>query len=331
MAELEDDEHSASYLRGANLISRTTNTTEYYTFNAHGDVVGLVNVAGTQTKTYDYDAFGNEKDCVGSDPNPFRYCGEYFDVESGAYYLRARYYDPGIGRFTQEDTHWNAANMIYGDEPQQIDAYDTSIYQPSTSAMRESTQLYVYCSNNAISFVDSFGYAKTYMIYYDSPNTGFEEQALNSPYYDVNDEDVILIGVVTDEDFIAAWNSMEGDIDYVYLYLHGGEGCLYFKGATMSFNGTYGKSFYSLNSIYVNKKVYLFSCSGGAGDESNNVAWMFSRLTSSRVSACTGSVSYSRLFGKYLARASIHNIGGFYDFYYEKMFLLFGPIVPKRN
>ena len=45
-----------------------------------------------------YDAFGNEKDRVGADPNPFRYCGEYFDVESGSYYLRARYYDPSVGR-----------------------------------------------------------------------------------------------------------------------------------------------------------------------------------------------------------------------------------------
>lgn len=24
-----------------------------------------------------------------------------------------------VGRFTQEDTHWNASNMIYGDDPQQ--------------------------------------------------------------------------------------------------------------------------------------------------------------------------------------------------------------------
>ena len=55
------------------------------------------------SKRHDYDAFSNEKDRLGSDPNPFRYCGEYFDVESGAYYLRARYYDPSIGRFTQED------------------------------------------------------------------------------------------------------------------------------------------------------------------------------------------------------------------------------------
>ena len=46
-------------------------------------MVGLVSAAGTQTKTYDYDAFGNEKDRLGSDPNPFRYCGEYFDAQIG--------------------------------------------------------------------------------------------------------------------------------------------------------------------------------------------------------------------------------------------------------
>ena len=110
MAELEDDALSASYLRGANLISRTTSATEYYTFNAHGDVVNLTNASGISVKTYDYDAFGNEKDRVGSDPNPFRYCGEYFDVESGCYYLRARYYDPSVGRFTQEDTAKDGLN-----------------------------------------------------------------------------------------------------------------------------------------------------------------------------------------------------------------------------
>ena len=110
VAELEDDALSTSYLRGANLISRTTAATEYYTFNAHGDVVGLVNAAGTQTKTYAYDACGNEKDRIGADTNPFRYCGEYFDVESGIYYLRARYYDPSIGRFTQEDPAQDGLN-----------------------------------------------------------------------------------------------------------------------------------------------------------------------------------------------------------------------------
>ncbi len=163
VAELEEDALSASYLRGANLISRTTSATEYYTFNAHGDVVGLVNVSGTQTKTYDYDAFGNEKDRVGSDPNPFRYCGEYFDVESGCYYLRARYYDPSVGRFTQEDTHWNTSNMIYGDEPQQIGEYEdplrTSryVYAPQITAVMQAGCLYGYGLGNPIRHFDPSG------------------------------------------------------------------------------------------------------------------------------------------------------------------------------
>ena len=53
----------------------------------HGDV------------TYGYDAFGNQQDST-TDTNPFRYCGEYWDNESGLVYLRARYYDAGIGAFT---------------------------------------------------------------------------------------------------------------------------------------------------------------------------------------------------------------------------------------
>ena len=57
-----------------------------------------------------------------------------------------------------------------------------------------------------------------------------------------------------------------------------------------------------MNSKKVKKGVYLFSCKGGAGNEGNNVAWMFAKLTSSKVYACTGSVSYSKIFGKYYAR-----------------------------
>ena len=125
--------------------------------------MGLVSAAGTQTKAYAYDAFGNEKDRVGADPNPFRYCGEYFDVESGAYYLRARYYDPSVGRFTQEDTHWNASNMIYGDEPQQIGEYKdplgTSryVYAPQITAVMQAGNLYGYGLQNPVKYFDHTG------------------------------------------------------------------------------------------------------------------------------------------------------------------------------
>ena len=57
----------------------------------------------------------------------FRYCGEYYDNETETYYLRARYYAPRLGRFTQGDP------------------------------IRSETNWYTYCSNNPIIFVDPDG------------------------------------------------------------------------------------------------------------------------------------------------------------------------------
>ena len=75
-----------------------------YVLNAHGDVIALVSKTGsTVAKYYEYDAFGNELAPDESDTNPYRYCSEYFDKETGTIYLRARYYSPNHGRFTQLD------------------------------------------------------------------------------------------------------------------------------------------------------------------------------------------------------------------------------------
>ena len=152
------------YLRGANLLSTSTdNETSYYLFNAHGDVTGIVGESEAVIKSYDYDAFGNEKEPSENDQNPFRYCGEYFDKETGTYYLRARYYDPSIGRFTQQDTHWNVANMIYGDNPQKINESQDALglkaytYAPSIGSIMQSGNLYVYCINNPIKYDDYTG------------------------------------------------------------------------------------------------------------------------------------------------------------------------------
>ncbi|MFD2115081.1 RHS repeat-associated core domain-containing protein [Paenibacillus yanchengensis] len=35
----------------------------------------------------------------------FRYSGEYWDEETNLQYLRARWYDPSIGRFIYEDVY----------------------------------------------------------------------------------------------------------------------------------------------------------------------------------------------------------------------------------
>ena len=83
---------------------------EYYVFNWHGDVIALTSLTGAITKTYEYDAFGVENDIDENDPNPWRYCGEYYDKETKTLYLRARYYDIGTGSFTQEDPIKDGSN-----------------------------------------------------------------------------------------------------------------------------------------------------------------------------------------------------------------------------
>ena len=115
---------TAKYVWGVELI---TNGTVYYVYNAHGDVVQLLNASGTLTKTYDYDAYGNELSRDLNDSNPFRYCGEYYDTETGFIYLRARYYDPNTGRFISVDPAHDGLNW------------------------------YSYCDNNPVNYCDYTG------------------------------------------------------------------------------------------------------------------------------------------------------------------------------
>lgn len=49
------------------------------------------------------DVFGNLLDKTGNTSNPYLYRGEQYDPELSAYYLRARYYQPRIGRFLTTD------------------------------------------------------------------------------------------------------------------------------------------------------------------------------------------------------------------------------------
>ena len=83
--------------------------------------------------------------------------------KTGTYYLRARYYDPRIGRFTQQDTHWNTSNMIYGDNPQKINEHEDKLglktysYAPQISAVVQSGNSYVYAVGNPVMYADPSG------------------------------------------------------------------------------------------------------------------------------------------------------------------------------
>jgi RHS repeat-associated protein len=86
-----------------NQIVNSTWTPSFYGYDGGGNVRQLTNSAGTVTDTYEYDAFGNSFAKTGSTPNNYLYRGEQFDPDLGLYYLRARYYNPAIGRFLSRD------------------------------------------------------------------------------------------------------------------------------------------------------------------------------------------------------------------------------------
>ena len=83
----------------------TTQTASFYGYDGHGNVRFLTGSAGTATDTYVYDAFGLPLTTTGTTPNNFLYSGEQYDSALGAYYLRARYYNPATGRFLAMDQY----------------------------------------------------------------------------------------------------------------------------------------------------------------------------------------------------------------------------------
>ena len=149
-----------AYFFGLHLVS----SDDYkYVLNAHGDVVALVNASGTITKRYEYDAFGVELNPDETDTNPYRYCAEYFDIESGTIYLRARYYSPNHGRFTQLDP------------------------------ARDGLNWYAYCANNPIMFVDPWG------LLIELVGTGDEVQVIWQTIKDMS-HDALVLTQKTDAD-----------------------------------------------------------------------------------------------------------------------------------
>ncbi|MDD5491994.1 MAG: polymorphic toxin type 44 domain-containing protein [bacterium] len=85
----------------------------YYVSDGLGSITALVDQNGNVTKTFRYDSFGNILSTTGSLTQPYTYTGREYDPETGLFYFRARYYDPKIGRFLQEDPIWNRNAYSY--------------------------------------------------------------------------------------------------------------------------------------------------------------------------------------------------------------------------
>ena len=264
----ENRNAKSSYYRGIKLIAGRsgTSTAQYYVYDGHGNVTGY---AG---ENYSYDAFGNLQ-TDNENINPFLYCGEYTDAETGMIYLRNRYYDPTTGRFITEDIAHDGLNW------------------------------YVYCRNNPIMLIDPNG-LKSY-VFYGSDQIKNKEP-IEKALYEINpDSPVQSFYISSPEDFYNAWNSMgfedgkEVDIDTVVINIHGTINNN--VGSMVPNLGTLSQKPIDMSKLDAKSMdvLTLLSCNTGLID-SNNVAKQF--LKGNRINyliAPDGFVSEKRGIGLY--------------------------------
>ena len=86
----------------------TAHGAEFYHTDRQGTVTSLTGDAGRVTATYTTDAFGTPLETTGSSVNRFLRAGREYDADTGLYYVRARYYDPRLGRFLSADPDWGS-------------------------------------------------------------------------------------------------------------------------------------------------------------------------------------------------------------------------------
>ena len=67
------------------------------------NVIGLFNTAGTATHAYHYSPYGETQSSSEPTHDPLRFAARELDAQTGLYYVRARWYDPFLGRFMSED------------------------------------------------------------------------------------------------------------------------------------------------------------------------------------------------------------------------------------
>ena len=135
-AEVDHDTgHITSYIYGLGLVAKITDTYEIYTyhFNATGSTIAITDQSQNIVGQYAYTPFGIM--VWGGSNEFFKFAGQHgvmtepHSYPHALHYMRARYYDPYTGRFLHPDPIGFAGGM----------------------------NLYVYCKNNPIMFVDPDG------------------------------------------------------------------------------------------------------------------------------------------------------------------------------
>jgi RHS repeat-associated protein len=131
IAEYDGSTLEKRYIPGPNVdetfVIVQSSTKTYLHMDRLGSVIALTDDTGAVLNSFKYGAFGETPSLSGT---PFGYTGQRYDSELQAYYFKARYYSPVLGRFVSPDPiGFNAGDM----------------------------NLYAYTGNNAINMTDPAG------------------------------------------------------------------------------------------------------------------------------------------------------------------------------
>ena len=127
----EREAGTVRYIRTHELLASDAEHARTYYHYASDEMGSITHVTGGEEvlNRYSYDAWGNITEKEEAVENRFCFAGEQYDPINQQYYLRARFYNPVIGRFTQEDTYRG-----------------------------DGLNLYAYCQNNPVYYLDPSGY-----------------------------------------------------------------------------------------------------------------------------------------------------------------------------
>ncbi|MGO9020298.1 MAG: RHS repeat domain-containing protein [Syntrophobacteraceae bacterium] len=106
MADADSNGVTHKYIYGRGLLAVATSNARYcYHFNGTGSTVAITDMNQNIVNSYAYDPFGTVLSQQETVPQPFKYVGQFgvMAEPNGLYYMRARYYDPSVGRFISED------------------------------------------------------------------------------------------------------------------------------------------------------------------------------------------------------------------------------------
>jgi RHS repeat-associated protein len=143
-----------------------------YHYNAVGSTIAMTDAGQNIVNKYAYTPFGIIANEVENVQQPFKFVGQYgvMTEPNGLYYMRARYYDPEVGRFVSED-------------PLGFDGGDVN--------------LYVYVGNNPILLFDPWGLREAMSSYSGTiriPTHSIEALKSNAEKFQAS---VGAVGVVT--------------------------------------------------------------------------------------------------------------------------------------